>query len=183
MTNGISSLDVRLGVRMLVKYPGLTVGGGLGMAVAIAIGAGFFAFLHSHLYPRIPLEEGDRIIALENWNVEVNNEQRQQVHDFVAWRQEMKSVENISAFRDVDNNLITGEGHAGRAERRAQLGIPVLARQNLLDAITTILDRVVGAEHSNGDRRVGWLVSRSRQVRVPDDQLAAGGGDEVAEVV
>src|SRR5688572_24707010 len=110
MTNGISSLDVRLGVRMLVKYPGLTVGGGLGMAVAIAIGAGFFAFLHSHLYPRLPLEEGDRIIALENWNVEVNNEQRQQVHDFVAWRQEMKSVVDIAAFRDVDHNLVAGEG-------------------------------------------------------------------------
>src|SRR5688572_17094927 len=110
MKNGVSWLDVRLGVRMLAKYPGLTIVGGLGMAVAIAIGAGFFAFLHSHLYPKLPLPEGDRIIALENWNVEVNNEERQAVHDLVAWRQEMKSVVDIAAFRNVDQNLIAGEG-------------------------------------------------------------------------
>ena len=110
MRNGVSWIDVRLGVRMLAKYPGLTIVGGLGMAVAIAIGAGFFAFLHSHLYPKLPLPDGDRIIALENWNVEVNNEERQSVHDFIAWRQEMKSVTDIAAFRNVDHNLIAGEG-------------------------------------------------------------------------
>lgn len=110
MKNGVSRLDLRLGFRMLAKYPGLTVVGGLGMAVAIAIGAGFFAFLHSHLYPRIPLEEGERIIALENWDVQANNEERQAVHDFVAWRDGLKSVTDIAAFRDVQHNLITGEG-------------------------------------------------------------------------
>src|SRR5688500_5526437 len=36
--NGLS-LDLRLGLRMLLKYPGLTVIGGLGMAVAIGIAA------------------------------------------------------------------------------------------------------------------------------------------------
>src|SRR5687768_18478190 len=65
--SGFSWLDVKLGLRMLVKYPGLTLVGGLGMTVAIAIGAGFFAFFHSHLRPRIPLEEGDRLVGLENW--------------------------------------------------------------------------------------------------------------------
>ncbi len=35
------SLDLRLGVRMLVKYPLLTFIGGFAMAVAIAIGATF----------------------------------------------------------------------------------------------------------------------------------------------
>src|SRR5688500_10987330 len=69
MKNGVSWLDVRLAVRMLAKYPGLTIVRGLGMGVAIAIDAGFFAFLHSHLPPKLPLPEGDRIIALENWNV------------------------------------------------------------------------------------------------------------------
>jgi hypothetical protein len=36
----VSWLDVKLGVRMLAKYPGLSVIAVLGMAVAIAIGAG-----------------------------------------------------------------------------------------------------------------------------------------------
>ena len=36
-----SRLDVKLGVRMLAKYPALSVIGGAGLAVGVAIGAGF----------------------------------------------------------------------------------------------------------------------------------------------
>jgi predicted permease len=110
MKTGISWLDVRLGLRMLVKHPGLTLVGGLGMAVAIAISAGSFAFFHSHLYPRIPLDEGDRIVALENWDMEVNNEERHTLHDFVVWREEMRTVRDMGAFRTVGRNLIRGDG-------------------------------------------------------------------------
>ena len=104
------SVDLKLGVRMLVKHPGLTLVGGIGMAVAIAISSGAFAFFHSHLYPRIPLDEGDRIVALENQNVEVNNEDRQVLHDFFTWREQMRSVQDIGAFRSVGQNLITPGG-------------------------------------------------------------------------
>ena len=34
--------DYKLGLRMLLKYPGLTVAGGLALAIAIAIGAGWY---------------------------------------------------------------------------------------------------------------------------------------------
>nr|MDQ3310370.1 ABC transporter permease [Gemmatimonadota bacterium] len=104
------SLDLKLGARMLIKHPGLTLVGGLGMAVAIAISSGAFAFFHSHLYPRIPLDEGERIVALENQNVEVNNEDRQVLHDFFTWREQMRSVQDIGAFRNVGQNLITPGG-------------------------------------------------------------------------
>ena len=112
MAFGMSWLDFKLGLRMLVKYPGLTLVGGLGMAVAIAIGAGFFAFFYSHLYPTLPLEEGDRIVALENWDVVVNNEERQSLHDFVTWRGEMETVEDVAAFRTIGRNLIVPGGPA-----------------------------------------------------------------------
>ena len=36
------SLDLKLGGRMLVKYPGLTLAGGLALAIAIGIGAGWY---------------------------------------------------------------------------------------------------------------------------------------------
>ncbi len=101
------SLDVKLGVRMLAKSPGLTLVGGLGMAVAVAIGIGFYAVTQSMLHPRLPLPEGERIVALENWNVEERNEERRSVHDLVAWRGEMRSVREISAFRPVDRGLLT----------------------------------------------------------------------------
>ena len=34
--------DYKLGARMLLKYPGLTVAGGLALAIAIGVGAGYY---------------------------------------------------------------------------------------------------------------------------------------------
>ena len=58
MGAGMSWLDFKLGLRMLIKYPALTLVGGLGMAVAIAIGASFFTISYSYIQPTLPLDEG-----------------------------------------------------------------------------------------------------------------------------
>lgn len=42
-SGGISLLDVKLGVRMLARNPALSLVGGLGMALAITLGAGSWA--------------------------------------------------------------------------------------------------------------------------------------------
>ena len=34
--------DYKLGFRMLLKYPGLTLAGGLALAIAIGVGAGWY---------------------------------------------------------------------------------------------------------------------------------------------
>lgn len=108
---GISWLDFKLALRMLFKYPALTLVGGLGLAVSIAISVGFFAFLSANVYPPLPLEEGERIVALENRDATtIVGEERRSLHDFVTWREELRSVEDLGAFRTVTRNLITGEG-------------------------------------------------------------------------
>ncbi|HLM66636.1 MAG TPA: ABC transporter permease, partial [Longimicrobium sp.] len=112
MKTAISWIDVRLGVRMLWKNPALTIVGGLAMALAIAIGAGVFGFSWSLLYPRLPLDEGDRIVALENWNIRGEDPLRRSLHDFVEWRQELRMVREVSAFRTVSRNLIAPDGTA-----------------------------------------------------------------------
>ena len=63
-------LDVKLGVRMLIKYPGLALAGGVGIAVAVAIAAGA---IQRHLwqlpgFSRCPFEEGDRMVSIEIWD-------------------------------------------------------------------------------------------------------------------
>ena len=103
-------LDFKLGGRMLRKYPALTLVGGLGMAVAIATSVGFFAFASAHIYPVLPLDEGERIVALENRDMEVDNEERRALHDFVQWRDELRSIEDLGAFRTVARNMVLGEG-------------------------------------------------------------------------
>ena len=101
-----SRSDFRLGARMLAKYPGLSLIGGAGLAVGIAIGAAFFAFFYSYIYATIPAPDGHRIVGLENWDVKTNNEMRQSAHDFVTWRDEMKTVQELGAFRTIGRNLV-----------------------------------------------------------------------------
>jgi putative ABC transport system permease protein len=109
---GISWIDLRLGVRMLSKNPGITLVGGLAMAVAIAIGAGMFGFSYSLLNPRLPLDEGHRIVAVENRDAWSNSPRDPFLHDFAAWRQELRTIRDVSAYRNVARNLITPDGGA-----------------------------------------------------------------------
>ena len=99
-------LDFKLGARMLWKYPGLSIIGGVAMAVAIAFGTAAFTFFYTQLDSDLPLPEGDRLVALENWDVKKNNEERRQADDLAVWRREMKAVQEIGAFRNVGRNLI-----------------------------------------------------------------------------
>jgi putative ABC transport system permease protein len=115
-STAFSWLDLKLAVRMLVKYPGLTLTGGSGIAMAIAIGVGFFAVLHSRFYPTIPLSEGDRLVGLENWDRRTSREERRSLHDFVLWRAEMKSVEDMTAFKTGVRNVIADDGSVESVE-------------------------------------------------------------------
>ncbi|WP_420125995.1 ABC transporter permease [Longimicrobium sp.] len=97
---------------MLIKYPGLALVGGLGMAVAIAIGAGIFDVTSAIFYSTLPLDEGERVVLVEQWDAEANNQERHVVHDFAEWRGQLKSVQDLGAFRTVPRNLVTAEGEA-----------------------------------------------------------------------
>ena len=105
-------LDFVLGLRMLVKYPALTIVGGLGIAVGIAVTTGFFTFVQQNINPTLPLDEGDRIVALENRDIELNSEDRRVAHDFLSWRNELQSVKELTAFRTVERNLRMGDAVA-----------------------------------------------------------------------
>lgn len=101
-------LDFALGLRMMKKHPALSIVGGIGIAVGVAMTVGMFVFIRANVYPTIPLDEGDRIVALENRDVTVNNEDRRVIHDFVTWRRELKSIEDIGAFQTVVKNMSVG---------------------------------------------------------------------------
>ena len=112
MSLRVSWLDVKLGARMLVKYPGLSLVAVVGMAVAIAIGAGSFAFIYAVLDPSLPLEEGDRIVTIQNWDPRISNPNRRLLYDLSVWREEVESVRNLGAFRINSRNLVTSDGTA-----------------------------------------------------------------------
>ncbi|HEX2189904.1 MAG TPA: ABC transporter permease [Longimicrobiaceae bacterium] len=113
---GISWLDFKLGARMLVRYPGLTLVGGLAIAFAIAVGAGGFEFLTQMLHPRLPLEGGDRIVGIQSWDAAASRPELRTAHDFAAWRGELRTVRDLGAFRTVERNLVAGDGQGEPAE-------------------------------------------------------------------
>lgn len=100
-------LDCRLALRMLVKYPGLTVVGGLAMAFGIGAGVGGFEILTQVRDPVLPLEEGDRIVGIENVDLRTGKREPRLLHDFALWREQLESIDELSAVRETSKNLIT----------------------------------------------------------------------------
>ncbi len=166
--NGLS-LDARLGARMLVKHPGLTLVGGLGMAVAIAIAAIFDASMGAANSP-IPVEGGHRIVALEVWDARINNQEGQFLYDFGRWREEVRTVENLGAFRTFTRNLIVDGGSTEPvlvAEMSASgfgiMGVPPLLGRPL-----------VAADEAEGGPRVAVLGYDTWQSRFGGDRGVVG---------
>jgi putative ABC transport system permease protein len=101
-----STLDVRLALRMLMKYRGLSLVSVIGMSVAIAIGTITFGGLGSIMDPVLPLDEGDRVVSIRNWNVSAREPDARALHDFLLWKAELKSVRELGAFRGYGRTLI-----------------------------------------------------------------------------
>ena len=106
----VSWLDVKLGFRMLVKYPGLTLVGGLAMAFAIAVGAAGFELITQVADPTLPLPGGDRIVAIRAWDAAAGDQERRIAHEFTSWRGALRSIEELGAHRTVRRNLIVPGG-------------------------------------------------------------------------
>src|SRR5687768_2227536 len=105
------SLDLKLGLRMLVKYPGLTFVAIAGIAVAVAIGAVSFSVTSNLVRDALPFDGGDRIVAIQNLIAGSDNEGRPtHLHDLASWRAELRAVDQLGAYRTVDRNLITPNG-------------------------------------------------------------------------
>src|SRR5689334_22824922 len=98
-------LDVKLGGRMLRKYPGLTLAGGLALAIAIGIAAGWYDVTSKFLAPAIPLPEGDRLVSIETHNILTNEPEPRVVPDFLEWRHELRTVEELGAYRTNPRSL------------------------------------------------------------------------------
>jgi hypothetical protein len=105
----LSLLDFKLGARMLVKYPGLTIVGGFAMAFAIWVGAGTFEFLTQVVDPKLPLPDGDRIVAVRNWDAKASRVESHALHDFTSWREEVSTIEDLGAYRTVQRNISVGQ--------------------------------------------------------------------------
>ena len=99
----VSWLDVKLGLRMFVKYPGLSLVSVIGMAVAIAIGAGYFTVLGAWLDAELPLPDGGRIVSIRT--LVGGGMDDASGAEFLQWRDELKTIRDLGTFQDQRRNL------------------------------------------------------------------------------
>src|SRR6188474_1663663 len=106
----VSWLDWKLGARLLLKYPALTIIGGLSLAAAIAIGAVGIEVADELLYKRLPFDDGGRVVRLETQDTAASRVEPKVLYDFAIWRQSLKTVVELGAARVSERNVLTGEG-------------------------------------------------------------------------
>lgn len=107
---GSSWLDVRLGLRLLVKNWGLTLVGGLATTLAIVIAAVVFATFDVVLWSRLPLDEGERVVAIQVWDREAGRRRDTTWQDVERWREILQSVVDVGVFQTTQRNTITADG-------------------------------------------------------------------------
>jgi putative ABC transport system permease protein len=105
-----SWLDVKLGLRLLVRNWGLTLVGGLAMSVAIGIAAVVFTAFDVIMWSSLPLDEGDRIVAIQAWDREASERRDTPWQDIVRWRDNLQLVDDVGAFQTIRRNVIAADG-------------------------------------------------------------------------
>jgi putative ABC transport system permease protein len=108
--SAVSWLDWKLGARMLLKYPGLTIIGGFALMAAIAIGSIGIEVAGELLYKRLPFDEGERVVRIETQDAVASRAEPRVLHDFAIWRESLEAVTELGAARLGEWNVVTADG-------------------------------------------------------------------------
>ncbi len=111
------SIDARLGVRMLRRYPGLTVIGGLAMAFAIFVGSALFEFINQTLPDRaLPVPQGEQVVGLRLWNRDTNRPQSPTIDDLRHWSDHLTTVDLVGGFASGTRTIETLSGTTSQVQ-------------------------------------------------------------------
>ena len=131
--------DLRYGLRMLAKAPGFTIVAVLTLALGIGANTAIFSVIHAVLLKSLPYPDADRLMIVNEYSVR-NGEESVSWMDYLDWRQQNRSFEEMATYNTTDFNF-TGSAtpeviHAGR----------VTSAFFALTGATTILGRTFNAE-------------------------------------
>ena len=110
MPRWFTALDLKVGFRMLKRYPGLTVVGTAAIAVAIALGTLYFEAIDKYQNPKLPVAGANRIVSIRNWDVNEFRPEGRMLNDFAVWRREVRTIEHLGAAVQFLRNLATDDG-------------------------------------------------------------------------
>ncbi|HEX7241751.1 MAG TPA: ABC transporter permease, partial [Longimicrobiaceae bacterium] len=164
------SLDFRLGVRMLLRSPGLTAVAVLALSVAIGGGAAYLEFVNDLIRPRLPFPDGGRVVGIYVRDAASGKTEQRTAHDFLAWRGELESVRDLGAFQPLERNLITPDGRTEPVE-----GVEISASAFRVTRVPPLLGRpLVEADEEPGAPPVAVLGHDLWRSRFGGDPGAVG---------
>src|SRR3954464_2573662 len=107
--------DLRSGVRMLVKYPTLSIVAVWTLGLGIGLSTTVFCVVNGGLFKGLPFPEANRIVAVVATNSAQNQPQQPiSVQDFPVWRGRQTPFEKIGLYGLQPMNLSTEEGRPER---------------------------------------------------------------------
>jgi predicted permease len=165
-----SWLDFKVGFRMLVRYPGLTLVGTVAIAVAIALGTLYFEAINKWRNPRLPIPDAQRVVSIRNWNASELQSEGRSLHDFAIWRTQARTIENLGAANTFVRNLVT-------EDRRVEpvLGAEITASAFRLMGTAPLLGRTLrDQDEGAGEPPVAVLSHALWQRRFASDPAVVG---------
>lgn len=113
LRNSPLALDVKLGFRMLVKDPALTLVAGIAITVATAVGVGGSEFARDLLVPSLPLAEADRVVRLQHADTRAGGLSASTVYDLDRWRASASSLEEVGGAVTLEQGFVGDRGEVG----------------------------------------------------------------------
>jgi putative ABC transport system permease protein len=104
--------DVRYGVRMLLKNPGVTIIVIIALALGIGANSAIFSVVNAVLLRPLPYDQADRLVFL-NEKSPVLDEMSISYPNFTDWRAQNQTFEKMGVYNRASYNL-TGAGEAER---------------------------------------------------------------------
>jgi predicted permease len=142
-----SWLDVKLGARLLVRNWGLTLVGGVATTVAIGIAAVVFAGFELVAGTSLPLDEGDRVVAIQVWDRAATARRDATWQDLERWQADLVSVDEVGAFQAARRNVAITDGAIELAQvaEMSPAGFSVARVPALLGRVLTEADALPAA--------------------------------------
>ena len=138
--------DLRFGVRMLLKQKGFTTVALLSLALGIGANTAIFSVVNSVLLRPLPFRQPDQLMAISSRRID-RDQAPFTVPDFLDYRDQNRSLEQIAAFVNVGLSL------SGSEKTEQLVGLRVSANLFQLLGVDASLGRTLMSEDDEPSRR------------------------------
>ncbi|MGH7463293.1 MAG: ABC transporter permease [Longimicrobiales bacterium] len=98
--------DVRHGIRLLLRNPVHSIIAVLALTAGIGLTTTMFSIVYGALFRGLPFDQPDRILHIERSNLpRGQNSLEVPIHDYLDWRTQQRSFEQLAAFYQGTVNL------------------------------------------------------------------------------